>query len=94
MTFVNKNHFILFVGIKGIFTRYDTMYNFLYLYNINHAIWVSPIIAGIQTGPRLGFSFCNNYEKIEILILGEIMKENKKEKLKQIIKLNIQYYMN
>ena len=77
MSLINKNHFVLFGGINGIFTRHDHMYNDIYMYNIIDSIWVSPIVGGINPSPRYGFSFCNNYnfEKIEILILGGIIDE-------------------
>jgi len=80
MSLINKNHFILFGGVKGVFTRYEYMYNDIYLYNINDSIWVSPIIGGIQPSPRFGFSFCNNYNfgKIEIMIFGGITEETEK----------------
>jgi hypothetical protein len=81
MSLINKYHFIIFGGIKGVFTRYDHMYNDIYLYNITDSIWISPIIGGIQPSPRFGFSFCNNYNfaKIEILILGGIIDETEKK---------------
>ena len=72
MALINKDNMVVFGGIKGSIPTIEVFYNDVYLYNIIEAIWVEPVIGGIQPNPTLGFSLCcnYNYDKMEILLIG------------------------
>jgi N-acetylneuraminic acid mutarotase len=77
MSLINKDYFVVFGGIYGTLSKFENVLSDVFLYNINDAVWVQPVIGGVHPSPKFGFSFCSNYnfENMEILILGGHSKD-------------------
>lgn len=86
MSLINKDNILVFGGILGSLSKIDFMYNDVFLFNITEAIWVEPVIGGIQPSPRFGFGFICNYDfaKMEIMIFGGYSKDTENNSTKNM----------